>query len=66
MSLREPLPEVFVSGYSVLRATTMAVELDAEPPGCDMPPHVNEGREKREARYLVVCFSMRVNAGETW
>jgi len=31
-----------------------------------MPPEVGEGRLKSEARYLVVLFSMRVRAGETW
>lgn len=60
-----PLPSVLVSGYRVFRATTMAVELEAEPPGWEMPPPVEAGRLKSEARYLVVCFSMRVRAGET-
>jgi hypothetical protein len=50
----------------VLRAITRAVELEALPPGREMPPLVLGGRPKREARYLVVCFSMRVRTGETW
>lgn len=50
----------------MLRATTSAVALEAEPPGCEMPPEVEAGREKREARYLVQRFSMRVRTGETW
>ena len=62
----EPLPSVFVSGYSVLRATTMAVEFEAEPPGWLIPPEVEGGRPKREARYFVVLFSVRVRTGETW
>lgn len=66
MSFREPLPDVLVSGYSVLRATTRAVELEAEPPGCEIPPHVDGGRLKREARNLVERFSMSVRTGETW
>jgi hypothetical protein len=60
------VPETFVSGYNVLRATTMAVEFEAEPPGWEMPPLVEAGRLKRLARYLVVCFSTRVSTGETW
>jgi hypothetical protein len=55
-----------VSGYRVLRATTMAVEFEAEPPGWEMPPLEEGGRSKREARYFVVRFSMRVRTGETW
>lgn len=61
-----PLPSVLVEGYSVLRATTIAVLLEALPPGCEMPPLVSAGSEKSEARYLVVLFSMRVRAGDTW
>lgn len=66
MSFREPRPEVLVSGYRVFRAMTRAVELEAEPPGWEMPPDVEAGREKREARCLVQRFSMRVRTGETW
>jgi hypothetical protein len=44
----------------------MAVALEAEPPGCEMPPLVLAGRLKSEARYLVVRFSMSVRTGETW
>jgi hypothetical protein len=61
-----PLPSAFVSGKSVLRATTIAVELLALPPGCDIPPEVAAGRPKSEARYFVVFFSTRVRTGETW
>jgi hypothetical protein len=63
---RLPLPLDLVSGYRVLRATTMAVALEALPPGWEMPPDVEEGRLKRLARYFVVCFSMSVRTGETW
>ena len=61
-----PLPWVLVEGCRVLRATTMAVALEALPPGCEMPPDVDDGRSKRLARYFVVCFSMRVRTGATW
>jgi len=50
VNLWEPLPSVLVEGYSVLRATTMAVALEAEPPGWLMPPDVEAGRWKSEAR----------------
>lgn len=50
----------------MLRAITMAVLLLVEPPGWDMPPRVEAGRLKSEARCAVVCFSMRVSTGETW
>lgn len=34
----EALPYSFVSGKSVLRAITMEVVFDAEPPGTEIPP----------------------------
>jgi hypothetical protein len=66
VSLREPRPEDFVAGKSVLRATTRAVAFEADPPGWEMPPLVEGGRAKREARYFVVRFSTSVRTGETW
>jgi hypothetical protein len=40
--------------------------LEAEPPGWEIPPDVDFGRLKSEARYFVVRFSIRVRTGETW
>ena len=47
-------------------AMTIAVVLEVLPPGWDIPPEVEEGRPKRDARYFVVRFSMRVKTGEHW
>lgn len=50
VKVKEVLPWVLVDGYKVLRAMARAVLLEAEPPGCEMPPDVEGGRWKREAR----------------
>jgi hypothetical protein len=59
-------PSFLVDGYNVLRAITRAVLLEAEPPGCEMPPAKGEVKPRRVARNFVVCFSIRVRTGETW
>lgn len=66
MKRRPPSPSLFVEGYSVLRAMTRAVEFEALPPGCDIPPANGDVNPRRVARKRVVCFSMRVRTGETW
>ena len=50
----------------MLRAITRAEELDALPPGCEIPPAKGEVKPIRLARNRVVCFSIRVRTGETW
>ena len=45
---------------------TILEALDADPPGCEMPPACGPVNPKSDARRLVTCFSMRVSVGETW
>ena len=66
MNRRPRSPSFLVDGYSVLRAITRAVLLQAEPPGCEIPPAKGVVKPRRVARNLVVCFSIRVRTGETW
>ena len=55
-----------MAGKRVLRAITMEVVLEAEPPGTEIPPAWGPLRPNRLARAREVVFSIRVRAGETW
>lgn len=59
-------PSVLVEGWRVLRAMTMAVEFEALPPGCAMPPEKVGSKPMRLARNFVVYFSISVRTGEHW
>lgn len=50
----------------MLRAITIEVVLDDEPPWTEIPPAWGSLKPKRFARAREVLFSMIVRAGETW
>ena len=59
------LPCSLVSGNKVLRAMTIEVVFDAEPPWTDIPPAWGPESPNKCARAFDVVFSMTVRAGET-